>query len=112
MGYYWGIAEALEGLAALAAARGEVERALRLAGAAAVVRAERVIPPSSASQADLIRQVEAAGRALPDETAAAAYAAGRELPLERVVAEALDLADEMATPSSALTVNHPTVNQT
>ena len=88
--FHWGIAESLEGLAALAAVRVVLERALYLAGAAAAVREERGIAFSSASQADLVRRVEAAGRSLPAAVAAAASAAGRALPLPLVVDEALD----------------------
>ena len=85
---------ALEGLAALAAARGEPARALRLAGAAATVSGPRwrTAPPEQAL-------LEGARRAL-GEGAAADWAAGQALPLDEAVAEALTAAEDApASPS-------------
>jgi tetratricopeptide (TPR) repeat protein len=92
IGFPLGVAEALEGLAALAAARRAPEQALRLVSAAAKLREERGLPLASASQAALIGQVEAVGRRLPVAIATAASVAGWELPLDQILVEALAIA--------------------
>jgi tetratricopeptide (TPR) repeat protein len=91
--------DVLLGLAALAAARGQPVRAVRLAGAA-----ERTSGPLGYDT--FLRQVkqgwlERARAALGEDDAAAAWAAGQGLPLEHALAEAVgDLAtEEMAAPA-------------
>jgi non-specific serine/threonine protein kinase len=88
-GQRWGIAQCLEGLAAVAAAQGEFDRSARFYGRAEALRRaiDAPLPPSERAEHD--RRV-AAARAQGGEAAfAAAWAAGRALTLERIVAEAL-----------------------
>jgi predicted ATPase len=83
------VAGALEGLAGLAAAQGQASRALRLAGAAAALRAAIGRPPTATERARLERWLQPARRELGDAASEAAWAAGRLMPLERAIAEAL-----------------------
>ncbi|HEU5424594.1 MAG TPA: tetratricopeptide repeat protein, partial [Nitrolancea sp.] len=90
LGAKWSIAYCLEGLAAAAAGRGAIERAARLWGAAEALRAaiDAPVPPNLAPHYEA--QV-AAARLRADERAwEAAWAAGRALPLEDAVSEALE----------------------
>ncbi len=89
-------------LAALAAAVDRAERAARLFGAAAALREEAgrlvVMLPERA----VFERGEARARtALGPHAFAAAEAAGRTLPRERAIAEAVTLADELARPCPA-----------
>src|SRR5262249_26046334 len=87
-----GVAQALDGLAAVASARGEPERAARLLGAAAALREVIGVTPPPAERAEHERGL-AAVRAGPRPAAvAAAWAAGRALPIEQAVAEAVAIA--------------------
>ena len=81
--------QALDNLACLAAAEGEPARALRLCGAAEVLRdqADMRLPPSDLAQ--LERLLAPARRALSEDDQAAALAAGRAMTLEQAVAYAL-----------------------
>jgi non-specific serine/threonine protein kinase len=92
LGAKWSIAYSLEGLAGVAAGRGdraEVERAARLWGAAEALR-EAIAAPLPPNLLPHHQELVAAARARADGPAwAAAWAAGRTLPLEEVVAEAL-----------------------
>jgi non-specific serine/threonine protein kinase len=92
------LAGALAGLAGLAAGGGRPERALRLAGAAAALRAAMgaaLLPPDRARQE---RRLRPARRALRRAGAArAAWAAGRALPLAQAVADALEDAPDAPT---------------
>jgi hypothetical protein len=83
------IAPALEGLAALAAAEGRHERALRLASAAAALRAAMGAPLPPPARARHERILVRARQALDAETLAAAEAAGRAMTPEQAVADAL-----------------------
>jgi hypothetical protein len=83
LGDRWGVAQVLEGLAALAAAETQPERALRLAGAAAAVRSAGRAPDGTGRPPD-------AARAVPDAGATAAgRESGRSKSLAEVVADAL-----------------------
>ncbi len=85
------IAHALEGVAGVAGARGQVARAARLLGAAAALF-ERIGVFYNAARSSLQAQELAAIRsALGDATFAAVREAGRALTLEEAVAEAEDL---------------------
>jgi len=73
--------------AALAGARGEPARALRLAGAAAALRTVVDVALSPLERATAERAEQAARQALGD-AAAAAFAEGRAMPLEHAIADA------------------------
>ncbi|HEU5430491.1 MAG TPA: LuxR C-terminal-related transcriptional regulator [Thermomicrobiales bacterium] len=83
-----GIVGALESLAAVAGAIAQTERAARLFGAAERLRETMAAPIPLAGRETYERDI-ARVRAKMDETAfAAAWSAGRTLPLEQVIAEA------------------------
>jgi predicted ATPase/DNA-binding CsgD family transcriptional regulator len=86
---------ALEAYARLAAGEGQAARALRLVGAADVLRQTIGNPLPPAFQAYLRRDLERAWRALNEEEGAAAWQEGQAMTLEEAVAHALD---EPATP--------------
>jgi predicted ATPase len=90
MGNKLSIAEPLESLARLAAQGREWERAVRLWGAAAALRETIGAPRSPLWRAEWERDLGAARAALGEEAFAAAWAAGRALPLEEAVAYALE----------------------
>jgi Tetratricopeptide repeat len=96
-------AAALDRLAALDAAEGQAERSLRLAGAASALRQAAGAPPTPEELADLDRRLEPARQSLPEEAAAAAWAAGQTMALEQAVALALEDAPEATeqTPTTA-----------
>jgi predicted ATPase/class 3 adenylate cyclase len=79
----------LEGLAAVAVAQGDGERAARLWGAAEVMRQSTSLPMDSLDVRDYERWISAACARLEGASFAAAWAAGRQLTLEQAVAEAL-----------------------
>jgi hypothetical protein len=85
-----GILQALEGFAALAAAQRQPTLALQLAGAAEALRGTISSPPSPIEAGRLEQALAPAYRAL-DEAAAAARAAGGELPLPEAIRLALEL---------------------
>jgi predicted ATPase/DNA-binding CsgD family transcriptional regulator len=93
-----GIAGCLEGLALVAIGRGQAAWAARLFGAAEALREaidEPVLPPFRARY----ERAAATVRSVLDEAAfARAWGAGRALPLEQAIADALALAAEIATP--------------
>jgi tetratricopeptide (TPR) repeat protein len=87
-----GIAEVLDVSAALEAAKGTVEaavRALRLAGASQALREAIGVPPDWYERAELERQLTRARALIDGQTAAAAWAAGQKLSPEEAIAEAL-----------------------
>jgi tetratricopeptide (TPR) repeat protein len=88
------VADVLEGLAGTAVLEGDAELALRLAGAASGVRnaASSILAPSD--RAVLDRALEPARRALGEDRAERAFAAGSAMTIDEAVALAL------ATPSS------------
>src|SRR5262249_37376633 len=82
-------AEALEQLATTAGAAGQGKRAARLLGVATALRETLGAPQPQPDQTDTEQAVAAARAALGEVRWAAAYAAGRALPLEEAIAEAL-----------------------
>jgi len=83
------MAYCLAGLAGIAAASGQPERAARLFGAAEVLREPVGMPLPPAYRAAYERDVAAIRAQLDDTTLAAAWAAGRAMTLEQAIAEAL-----------------------
>jgi DNA-binding CsgD family transcriptional regulator/tetratricopeptide (TPR) repeat protein len=83
------LAFALAGFAALAAARAQPARALRLAGQAQALCAAIAAPFPAAWQARLARRLAAARRTLGAAAAAAADAEGRAMALDQIIATAL-----------------------
>jgi tetratricopeptide (TPR) repeat protein len=83
------IAECLEGVAGVAAARQELERAARLWGAAEALR-EAISTPLSPAEQRRYEQMVGAARTQTDEASwAAMWAAGREMTLEKALAEVM-----------------------
>ena len=96
----WLLHAGLAGLSWVAAARGDPQRAARLGGSAArVVSAEA--PITRIWWGFVERWLEPARRAVTEGHGAAAWEAGRALPLAVAVEEALALADETETDASA-----------
>ena len=89
LGNSWGVAGTLDGFAHLAAAQDRPERALRLAGAAAALLEAIGAAPQLLPQQGLERRLAPARLALGEAAAAARFAEGRGLSLDRAVAEAL-----------------------
>jgi predicted ATPase len=84
-----GIARLLECFACSAAAEGQPERALRLAGAAAALRQGLGAPLPRTDQAMLERRLEPAREALADRDSAAVWMEGWAMPLEKAIETAL-----------------------
>jgi hypothetical protein len=83
------VANGLDGVAFVAGVQGQAERAVRLRGAAANLRAAIGAPLPLGSRA-MYDQTKAALRAaLGEDALAAAWAHGHALPLEQAIAEAL-----------------------
>ena len=102
-----GVASCLEGLAAVAGARGQGARAARLYGAAAALRATIGAPLPPGDRPGHERHL-AAARAGVDEAAwAAAWAEGAAMPLEQAVADARQ-ATRIATAQPAGVPARPT----
>ena len=81
---------ALEGLAVIAAARGQSERALRLAGGADRLRQDLRMPLYSIQRESLERRLGPTLAALHEERVAAAWTAGHTAALEQLISDALD----------------------
>jgi len=86
----------LVGLAGLATDTGRHQAASRLFGAVDAVRETVGIRPSRFEQERQTQDIAAVRQALGSEADAEARAAGRALPLQTAVSEALRLADEIA----------------
>lgn len=84
-----GLLHSLAALAGLAAAAGQPVRALRLAGAATALSAATGAVLQPTERRSMERRLDPARRALGPDAAATASAAGRALPLEEAIAEAL-----------------------
>jgi tetratricopeptide (TPR) repeat protein len=80
------MAHILEGLAGVAAACGQLQRAARLGGAAEALREVLGVPLAREWRVSHERAVQAMQAALGTEAFAAAWAGGRALPLEEAVA--------------------------
>jgi non-specific serine/threonine protein kinase len=89
VGYTVYMAACVEGLAALAGAQGRWQEAAQLLGTAAIVREANGFPLRRGERATRDRTVTAAEAALGEAAYAAAWAAGRTLPLDQAVALAL-----------------------
>jgi predicted ATPase len=89
LGHKRGIARALESFAAVAAARVDAERALRLAGVAAALRQSIGAPLTVAEQKKLDKHLEPARTKLSTAAARAAWLEGWVMPIEAAVAEVL-----------------------
>ena len=83
-------ADGLEGLAGVAAAHRQPERAAQLFGAAEALRESIGTPRWHVYQASYARMLSAARTQLDDAAWTAAWAKGRAMPLEQAVAQALD----------------------
>jgi DNA-binding CsgD family transcriptional regulator/tetratricopeptide (TPR) repeat protein len=103
-----GIACGLEGVAAAIAlfdtSRQSAERSARIFGVADALREELNVPLPPADFALMERSMTTVRNMLGEEAFNAAWAAGRTLPLEQVVTEALD-----ATDLQAVSKRHPAV---
>jgi predicted ATPase/transcriptional regulator with XRE-family HTH domain len=84
------IVTSLEGLARLAAAQGQPERALRLAGAVTACREQRGQQPSLRERDELAQMLAAASEETGAATRDVAWAEGRSLTLEQASAYALE----------------------
>jgi non-specific serine/threonine protein kinase len=94
------IAQALEGMAGLAATRGEAEQAGRLGGVAARLR-EAIAAPLTVGRRSGLERTEALVRtARTDDTYRTAWDESRALPLEQAIEEALALADAIGDPGA------------
>jgi hypothetical protein len=83
----------LEGFSGLATARSQHQRAVRLGGAAAALRETAGAPLGPAWQHIPDRWLAISREALGEVAAAAAWSAGRSLPVERALEEARDSVD-------------------
>jgi predicted ATPase/class 3 adenylate cyclase len=81
-----GLAECLEGLAGVAVAQQQLARAARLLGAAAALREQTGAPLSPRERVRYDRDVSAMRAGLDEAAFAAAWAAGKTMPLEHVIA--------------------------
>jgi tetratricopeptide (TPR) repeat protein len=90
VGYHHGIAECLEQLAAMAEAEGQPLQAARILGATEALRETSAKPRSAGERVRHDRQAAALRAALGEAACAAAWAAGRTLPLDQVIAESLE----------------------
>lgn len=84
-----GIARLLECFAWSAAAQGQTERALRLAGAAAALRLNIGVPLTSSEQAKLDERLDPARQALRNTAGITVWLEGWDLPLEKAIEEVL-----------------------
>ena len=96
----WGVAETLEGLAMLAALEGRLQEALRLAGAAAVVRENVGTPLPQADRERLERYLKSARQRLGKE-AARAFSEGRAMTLDNAVRLSRQVLAAASLPSAA-----------
>jgi len=80
---------------ALAAAQGQPERALHLAGAAAALRETIGAPLPPTEQEEFERHLEMARQTLDEEAAAKALANGRAMTLEQAIEYALQEATQV-----------------
>jgi predicted ATPase/class 3 adenylate cyclase/Tfp pilus assembly protein PilF len=85
-----GIAEGLERVAHVAGAEGDAERAARLFGAAEALREALGAPLPPVERAHYDRSIAAVRAALGEKAFAAAWTAGRAMPLEAAVARATE----------------------
>jgi RNA polymerase sigma factor (sigma-70 family) len=109
----WQVGLALEGLAVVAGAEGQPERALRLGGGAARLREELRLALAPAESVLLARRLGPAQAALTPEQQAAAWQEGGRVPLASLIEEALqaeqpaEAAEAPAGPSDELAALTP-----
>jgi len=85
-GHKRGLARVIEGLAVAASLDGDAGRAIRLAGAAAALRAASGTPLTSTEQRLLSTGLEAANAALSSDERSKAWSEGWSMPADRAVA--------------------------
>jgi predicted ATPase/class 3 adenylate cyclase len=90
------VVEQIDQLAELAVKAGRLEHASRLLGVGAALHDTLSIPVWPSDQTHYESVVAAARQALGEEAFVAAWDAGRRLPVEQAVSEALDLAGDLA----------------
>jgi tetratricopeptide (TPR) repeat protein len=95
-----GIARCLQGLARLAVVRGQAARAARLFGAAAALREAMGIQLSISEEAEHERDFSIARSGLGELAFAAAWAEGRAMAVEQVVADALNSVNAFMGPAA------------
>ncbi len=95
------IARGLAGLARVAGMTGQLERAVRLWGTEHALREAIGAPLSPAEQAEYERALAITRTQLDEAAFAAAWATGRELPLDQAIADALTDKDRSATGATA-----------
>jgi Tetratricopeptide repeat len=86
LGNKHGLAECLEGLAGVAVAQRQLERAAQLLGAAETLRQATGAPLSPGERARYDRVMSAVRAGLGEAAFAAAWATGKAMPLEQVLA--------------------------
>jgi DNA-binding CsgD family transcriptional regulator len=99
LGNKWYTITTLEGLAGVAATRGQAERAARLFGAVDGFVEDSGLALHPYDRATNRRYADALRTQLGEGLFGAAWDAGRAMPLEQVIAGALDLADPTASPN-------------
>jgi non-specific serine/threonine protein kinase len=104
----WGIACSLEGLAILAAKRGQAERALRLAGAAAALRIKAGTPLPPAGHTALQRVLQAVSQQVGLERALAVEAEGQRFAPEEAIRVALAAEPFSRAPRSSVSLDTDT----
>ena len=85
----WALAYLFEDLAWMGALQGEAQRALRLAGAASLLREDIGAPLTAGEASKLQSALQPARQALTEEERASAWAAGRAMLLEEAIEDAL-----------------------
>jgi predicted ATPase/serine/threonine protein kinase/DNA-binding NarL/FixJ family response regulator len=100
LGEKWIIPFNLEGLASIVAAQGELRWAAQLWGAAEALREGIAFPLLPSDRASYEQAVAAARAQLGEEAFASAWAKGRAMPLEQVIAQALETKDAPPTEAS------------
>ena len=103
--FHENVADCLEGLAGVAARLQHGTESARLLGAADTRRDEIGVPVAAHLRAGYDTVVAETIAGLDDETFAAAYQAGRNVPYDLAVAEALDLAAELSARTDQPTRN-------
>jgi non-specific serine/threonine protein kinase len=96
----------LKSLGAVAAVIGDPVQAARLFGAAEALRERHGVELPPAERPRLERAIAPARERLSDEAFTAAWAAGRALPVEHAIAEALAVADAVTSPRAPASKTH------
>ena len=89
LGDKYALAYLFEDMGSLAALQAQTRRALHLAGAASALREEIGGPLTPTEASQLETALEPARQALDEETQATAWAKGRAMPLDKIIAMAL-----------------------